>query len=201
STPARASHHPAESPLTPPPTITTAAPRCPLLMWLLMRATRMRCRRRCQGRLRAVRSSAPGARKPLTLSPTMSGPAPRCPFISSLCVQICHYQSTALSPALSTQVFRAPAAGVAQRRLDQGFQHEPRDRLHLAIARAPDVPQHDVRLDAVDQRQRLEQPIVRLRAEYGCERRGCSMEHVATMATPVGLLFEDPHPLQRLVLE
>ncbi len=91
--------------------------------------------------------------------------------------------------------------GLPQRRLDQRLEHEARDRLHLAVARPPDVPQHHVRLDPVDQRQRLEQPLVGLRPQGGGQRPGGPVQHVPAVAAPVRLLLQEPHPLERLVLQ
>ena len=54
---------------------------------------------------------------------------------------------------------RPRRGGVAQRRVDQRVGHPQRDALDLAVGQAPDVLQHHVRLDAVDDRQRAVQPV------------------------------------------
>src|SRR5258705_2492879 len=81
-----------------------------------------------------------------------------------------------------------------QRRLEQRLEHEARDRFHLAVARPPDVPQHHVRLDPVDQRQRLEQPLVGLRPQGGGQRPGGPVQHVPAAAPPGRPLLPKPPP-------
>src|SRR5262249_5475958 len=61
------------------------------------------------------------------------------------------------APAAVQAVRRFRGLALAQRGVDEGIGHPERDTLHVAVGQAPDVLEDHIRLDAVDDRQRVVQ--------------------------------------------
>ena len=81
-------------------------------------------------------------------------------------------------------------SGLAQRRVDQRIRHPQRGALHLAVTQTPDVFQYHVRLDAIDDRQRLVQTVAHGRSQQRNHRLQRMFENAHAMAAPIGLFFQ-----------
>jgi hypothetical protein len=103
-------------------------------------------------------------------------------------------------PGLGTSRGRRFAAvappRVAQRRVDQRIGHPAGDLVDLAIAGTPDVLQHDVGLDAEQDRQRLQQPVEAGISERLAQRRRGAAEDGGAVAAPERLLAQFAGPLK-----
>src|SRR5207253_4670004 len=92
-------------------------------------------------------------------------------------------------------------SALPQRRVDQRVHHPAHHRLGLAIGRTADVLEDDHRLDAVDDRQRLQQALIRagLHSLFEGLKRGG--QDLGPLPATERLLLEQPRRFQGLVLE
>ena len=92
-------------------------------------------------------------------------------------------------------------AALAERRIDQRIRHPQRGALHLAVTQTPDVFQNHVRLDAVDDRQRLVQTVAYDRSQQRNHRLQRVLENAHAMAAAVRLFPQKPCALQAPLLQ
>jgi hypothetical protein len=96
---------------------------------------------------------------------------------------------------------RTLGSGLAQRGVDQRVRHPQRGAFDLAVGDAPDVLEHDVGLDAVDDRQCAVQPVAHSRRQRRGQRRDGVAQDAHAVAAAVGFLLQQPGTFQRPLLQ